>query len=487
MNIGIHAALTVGIVLATASSISACGDKKSHKDRRGDPVMAADLDPSRAVVEDTPPAVASERREFAKMPVPTEVGVADWIPFLATHQDAERVVFANNAGIAWQYLEKTKTFEPLSLSLSAIWFARSFATNANTGWISTNEIFALVDASQTSDTFKIPALSIKLEDLAISKEADLVATAAYENALFMHSKDKLVLIQRGKDAGLISKTVTSPVKVEEILGAGLVKGLDLIWVVTAKELLVLEPVAESDSDLAWTHVNVELVPTDKAKILSLGGQVVQDKDQMTYKFAGPVYAVSDQGLLWSEKGQVVTDGLTTNKLNWSLNIRTLSEQFCVQCHAEFSTEDAWWSKKDEVARRLAVATKAEASAMPPPNTVPAKAISDEQRTMILTWLKAGPTPVGEAATNHNDGAGGEAGGDNSALLTTFNADIKPLATQYCQACHGAAAELSWWTNVDNAAAIKRELQASSMPQAGSAQANAITAPARAKMLQFVTP
>lgn len=469
-----------------------CGEKVEEKNKRaGAPAVVPNevvqgpspAAPAPAVVpnsgltavggEDAPVAAEPLRRAFKAMPLS---GLDD-LPHAGLIAAAvpDGLIVTEPTGQGFAYAATAKTLTPRRLNIPAFETQAALAVTPTGGWILTTDMLAHAAMTAGGPMLELPVVKVPLVRLLGTRDlAKLEVIAAYPDEIVLLHERALFVIAVAAGA-LKAEEIALPASfVLPLLGAG--RSDKVLWIAGATELQLFD---RGKTEAHWQRLPLEL-DAGGEKLTGLALRLASGADG--YTLEGPVYAVSEKGLLWSETGEatLATGGKRTS-YNWSLDARSRADQFCAQCHVDLGTEDGWWAKKDEILRRIAAATKGEGFAMPPPATVPAKGMSDADRALLVAWLGQGR----RAATETDKGdAGGMSGGGPSQAFTQ---NIRPIAERRCANCHGASLTEAFWVAGGRAQAITRELSARTMPPAGSAAATAMTETERQTLLQFVGP
>ena len=208
-----------------------------------------------------------------------------------------------------------------------------------------------------------------------------------ENYIFFLEEGHLFLLKIkenkfiGEKIPLPSEFATGNTKVY----AGQSRNNNLIWVVSGQQVIIIDNEAETSQ---WHFGSIAIKMPDQVEIESLFLDIDRSMDQL-FSIGSHSFVLDTQQNVYSSS--VIKLEQEKEHYTWNDNIRTLSEQFCIQCHSGpggLENENDFIEKKDEIIRRLSAENSSEPWSMPPPLTASANSITKEQKNMIISWLES---------------------------------------------------------------------------------------------------
>ena len=167
--------------------------------------------------------------------------------------------------------------------------------------------------------------------------------------------------------------------------------------------------------------------------------------------AESVLAQSEDGKLFAQ----VAGTVTKTDATW-IDIKTISDRFCVQCHLDdgFEKEATWKSLKSIIVTRMKAAPGTK-GAMPPTETNIGKEMAQGERNLILAWIeKQDQIERGEVGNTT----------DPTADTSDVSGELKSLSDKYCLGCHADFKKNATWklkkgesaTRIENGAMPKAQ-------------------------------
>ena len=287
------------------------------------------------------------------------------------------------------------------------------------------------------------------------------ATESY----FVTQLDETIEIYSFKDDKIgVLRPKWKALEKETIKAAGVLKGEAGFWFVTEEKILVLEKADGAKTETHEADFAMEM-PKKPGNILHMNFLVSINKDKIEVEDG---IIVTDKSILGFGLDPEAEEAEQVDAKITFADVRPISDQFCIACHADtLDTEEKWIADKDSIKKHV------EENTMPPPDTAPAKDITQAEKDTIVKWIEQLDEEKPE------DGNNGDGNGDgtpppvdpadpNPAPPTEIPAATAALIQTNCVNCHAQSNTLAWWNArvADN----RNRITSGNMPQGSTLNA-----------------
>lgn len=336
-----------------------------------------------------------------------------------------KFVFSLANGTAYVYDDATELVSYLPAVVTPSQGERVYLLEGNSGWvIHDNKITNF--SPKSSDTVMASQIAQLSVDWAAQSLSPLFISPSQ---ILLKGEGILVFVSKKDQSELqiekISATDALAESLTPALSAGFTPDMAYLWITNASQALFFKR-ATGGTGFEDKPFQAELI-SDLPK-----GAVVKNVAVDFDNNKNPVGRI----ILFAD-GKILVSGRTplASNLSWEIDIRPISEQYCLNCHGVGGA--GGFSKADEAAswtgikRESIIARVAEQKSMPPPNSPAGMAMTSAQRDKIKNWLNSGSLSGNTGASSGSSGSGGTPPTPGPTWTTV----IQPLLSSKCVGCH----------------------------------------------------